>query len=235
MLTRIHEIINIRKTGDRLSFFYDLLMMFTIIISIAPMMFKHYHPVFTKIEIITVTIFVFDYILRILTAQLLLNKGLKSYLFYPFTPFAIIDILSILPSLNLLLPGFKILRLLRVFKTFRVFKMLRYSRNFDLVLAVFKKESSVLLAILVLAFGYIFIAALVIFSVEPEIFDSFFEATYWSVTALTTVGYGDIYPVSTAGRIVSMISSIFGVAMVALPSGVITAGFLEEIKDGKAK
>ena len=80
-----------------------------------------------------------------------------------------------------------------------------------------------------MAVAYVLISALVIYNVEPESFDTFFDAIYWATISLTTVGYGDIYPVTTIGRIVTMISSVFGIAIIALPSGVITAGYLEEV------
>ena len=73
------------------------------------------------------------------------------------------------------------------------------------------------------------ISALVIFNVEPESFNSFFDAIYWATVSLTTMGYGDIYPVTTIGRIVTMVSSVFGIAIIALPSGIITAGYMDEI------
>lgn len=80
-----------------------------------------------------------------------------------------------------------------------------------------------------MAVAYVLISALVIYNVEPESFETFFDAIYWATISLTTVGYGDIYPVTTIGRIVTMISSVFGIAIIALPSGVITAGYLEEV------
>ena len=75
------------------------------------------------------------------------------------------------------------------------------------------------------------IAALVIFNVEPDSFNSFFDAIYWATVSLTTVGYGDIYPITTIGRVVTMVSSVFGIAIVALPAGVITAGYMKEINN----
>ncbi len=80
-----------------------------------------------------------------------------------------------------------------------------------------------------MAVAYVFISALVIYNVEPNSFPTFFDAVYWATISLTTVGYGDLYAVSTVGRIVTMISSVFGIAIIALPSGVITAGYLSEI------
>jgi voltage-gated potassium channel len=94
-----------------------------------------------------------------------------------------------------------------------------------------KKEKVALTSVCYMALGYIFVSALVMFSVEPDSFDTLFDAVYWATTALTTVGYGDIYPVTTTGRIVSMVSSILGIAFVALPSGIITAGYIKEIND----
>ena len=87
-----------------------------------------------------------------------------------------------------------------------------------------------------MAVAYILISALVIYNVEPESFETFFDAIYWATISLTTVGYGDIYPITTIGRIVTMISSAFGIAIIALPSGVITAVYLDEInKDENAE
>ena len=98
-----------------------------------------------------------------------------------------------------------------------------------------EKQKNVLITVAALAAAYILISALVIFNVEPESFGSFFDAIYWATVSLTTVGYGDIYPVTTIGRIVTMLSSIFGIAVIALPSGVITAGYLSEIEKNESK
>ena len=151
---------------------------------------------------------------------------------YPITPMAIIDLVSILPSITVLNNGFRLLklfRLLRTLKVLRAFKFLRYSKSFDIIASVFKKQKKVLSAVATMAIAYILVSALVIYNVEPESFETFFDAIYWATISLTTVGYGDIYPVTTIGRIVTMISSAFGIAIIALPSGVITAGYLAEI------
>ncbi len=84
-----------------------------------------------------------------------------------------------------------------------------------------------------MAIGYIIISALIIFNIEGDSFETFFDAIYWATVSLTTVGYGDIYPITTAGRIITMISSIFGIAIVALPAGIITAGYMDALNDSK--
>lgn len=77
-------------------------------------------------------------------------------------------------------------------------------------------------------------SALVIFNVEPESFDTFFDAVYWATVSLTTVGYGDIYPVTKIGRVVTMFSSLFGIAIIALPASLLTAGFMQELNNEKS-
>ena len=99
-----------------------------------------------------------------------------------------------------------------------------------MIVRVLRQEKDVLFAVGYLAIAYIIVAGLIMFQVEPESFDTLFDAIYWSTTALTTVGYGDIYPVTVFGKLVSMISSIVGIAVVALPAGVITGGYIEAIK-----
>ena len=236
MREKLYSIIEPTNNTSKLSSVYDFIMMATIIISIIPLAFKQTNTVFQWIDYITVSIFILDYILRLITADYKLKKSVVSFFVYPITPMAIIDLLSILPSITLLNNGFRLLklfRLLRTLKVLRAFKFLRYSKSFDIIASVFRKQKKILSAVLTMAIAYILVSALVIYNVEPESFDTFFDAVYWATISLTTVGYGDIYPVSTIGRVVTMISSAFGIAIIALPSGVITAGYLDEI--GKDK
>ena len=232
MRKKLYSIIEPAGNGTKLSSIYDFIMMATIVISIVPLAFKETNLIFQWIDYITVGIFVLDYILRLFTADYKLNKSAASFFVYPITPMAIIDLLSILPSITVLNNGFRLLklfRLLRTLKVLRAFKFLRYSKSFDVIASVFKKQKKVLSAVATMAVAYVLISALVIYNVEPESFETFFDAIYWATISLTTVGYGDIYPITTIGRIVTMISSVFGIAIIALPSGVITAGYLSEI------
>lgn len=149
---------------------------------------------------------------------------------------AIIDLLSILPSINMINKGFKSLktiRLIRTFRVLRIFKSFRYSKNIQIILQVGKNSKKALIAVLYLAIGYIFVCTLIIFNVEPDSFNTFFDAIYWATISLTTVGYGDIYPITTLGRIITMVSSFMGIAIVALPAGIITAGYMKEIESDK--
>ena len=123
----------------------------------------------------------------------------------------------------------KVMRIFRTMRVFRVFKAARYSKSMEIIGNVIKNSSSALAAVGTLAFLYILVSALIVFNVEPDTFNDFFEAIYWATVSLTTVGYGDIYPVTSIGKFVSMISSVFGIAIVALPAGIITAGYMEEL------
>ena len=185
------------------------------------------------INYVTAGCFIVDYVLRLITADFKLSKGAASFFLYPFTPMAIIDLLAILPAFTAVFAGLrlmKLLRLLRTFRVFRSFKMFRYAKSIQIVIDVIREQRVPLLAVCSLAIGYVLIAALIVFNVEPDTFTNFFEAVYWATVSLTTVGYGDIYPVTTAGRIVTMLSSFVGIAIVALPAGIITAGYMDRIQ-----
>lgn len=249
MKKRIYEIIEQGKAGDRVSIAYDILMLVAITVSIIPLMFMQDHQAFRYIEIVTVTLFIIDYILRWMTADIRFGKGKLSFLIYPFSFWAIIDLLSILPGLSILSKGFKIFRVtrllkaLRLLKVLRLFKYFRYTDKIQVLGRVIRREKGVLLTVLGIAVFYVFLTALIMFNAEPHVnpetggatFNDFFDALYWATVTLTTVGYGDLTPVTDIGRFVSMLSSLFGVAVIALPSGVITASYLDELRNLKDK
>ena len=232
MRNRLYSLLN----GDgRAAMWYGRVMTILIVASLLPLCFKGSSPILETIEYACVLVFIVDYLARWATADLKIGKGALSFLIYPFTPTAIIDLLSILPVFNALNDALRTLRVLRLFRALRAFKLIRYSKSASAIAAVFEKQREALLAVLCLAIAYILVSALVIFNVEPDTFNTFFDAVYWAVVSLTTVGYGDLYPTSDVGRTIAMISSLMGVAVVALPSGIITAGMLDELRgDGGA-
>ena len=217
---------------------YDVFMFGCIILSVVPLMFWDEYPIFRWIELFTTTVFIIDYILRWGTADYKLGKGTHSFVIYPFSFWAIVDLLSILPSFSILGSDFKLLRTTRMLKILRIAKALRYSSQLFLFVDVLKKERKILTTVMFFAIAYIFVTALIMFNFEPrvnpntgqETFRSFFDALYWATVTLTTVGYGDLCPATDLGRFVSMMSSIFGVAIIALPSGIITASYLDELR-----
>lgn len=215
---------------------YDWLMLVVIVISLIPLAFRDQTTTFIWFDRISVSIFILDYLLRWFTADYKMpnRKKWQAFLLYPITPFAIIDLLSIIPSFNILNRALKLFRLTRLLKIMRIFRFVRYSKHMQILFKVLHKERHILFTVFLIALVYIVVTALIMFNVEESaMFEDFFDALYWATTTLTTVGYGDIYPATDLGRVISMFSALLGVAVIALPSGVITASYLEELKDEK--
>lgn len=236
MRRKIFIVIEASDGTSRASTIYDGVLLLVIVASLIPLTSKGTNTAFSAIDTVAAWVFVTDYILRLITADFKLGRGWPSFLLYPFTPMAIVDLIAILPTFLPVFSGLRLLKIFRLFRTFRVFrvfKAFRYSKSLIIILDVIKEQKTPLLAVCSLAAGYIIISALVVFNVEPETFGNFFDAIYWASISLTTVGYGDIYPVTTAGRIITMVSSFVGIAIVALPSGIITAGYMERINREK--
>ena len=231
MMRKLYEIIEpTDQDVSKWSSVYDVVMFICIVASMIPLAIKSEHTILVIIDRITVSVFIIDYFLRLITAKHKLNKGIGSYFLYPIQPMAIVDLLSILPSLFPINAGFKVLRVFRIVRTLKVFRSLkffRYSKNIARIARVLRGQAKSLSAVFSLAIFYITITALVMFNLEPDTFKNFFEAIYWSAISLTSVGYGDIIPASNIGRLFTILSSFVGVAIVALPSGIITAGYLE--------
>lgn len=241
ILEKINNVIEPNK-DNKASQIYDCFMLIAIVIGVFPLMFRTQYKIFWYFDIISCLCFMIDYFLRWITYGLRSKKqNWITYFIYPFTPMAIIDLLSILPTISILTPTFKLARFSRLLKILRVVKVVRYFESLEIILAVIKKQRKILYTVLSLALFYTFITAMIMFNAEEEInpetgkylFDDFFDAFYWAACTLTTVGYGDLYPISDIGRVISVISSLVGIAIVALPSGVITAGYLDELRERK--
>lgn len=233
MRQTIYEIIDSKDNDSTVGKCYNAFMILTISFSLLPLTVKTDSEWKYNIDNITSLLFLIDYLLRFCTADFHLNKGKLSFLYYPFTPLAIIDLLCLSPSVLLWNNSLKLLKIIRFTRMLRLFKIIRHSKNITIILNVLKKQKDSLVIVGIFSLGYIFLSALIIFNVEPNTFPSFFDAIYWATISLTTVGYGDIFAVSTIGKITTMFSSLIGVAIVALPAGIITAGYMEEIQNHK--
>ena len=238
----IYKIVEPRNKDFYASRIYDAVMLIAITIGILPLVFRTQYKIFWYFDLISGICFIADYILRWITADFDSKRSkMAPFLVYPFTPMAIIDLLSILPIFNLLGPAFKVFRVSRLLKILRIFKVIRYFEPLVIIMSVIRKQSRILLTVFSLAVFYIFITALIMFNAEEEInpetgkylFNNFFDAFYWAACTLTTVGYGDLYPISNTGRIISIISAMVGIAIIALPSGIVTAGYMDELKNSK--
>jgi len=188
------------------------------------------------VEVVSVIIFTIDYVLRIWTASAR-YAGLgpvKSRLRYVVSGMAIIDLLSILPFyLPAVLPiDLRVLRVLRLVRLIRVFKLGRHSSGLARVGRVLKKSASALVSSMSVVVLLMIVAAVLEFYVEspvqPENFDSAFSGLWWAVSTITTVGYGDMVPVTVLGKVLGAIIELLGVGLVAIPTGILSAGFVEE-------
>ena len=235
----IYKIVEPRNKENYASRVYDIVMLIAIAMGILPLMFRTQYKIFWYFDLISGICFIVDYILRWCTADFDSKRGkIAAFAIYPFTPMAIIDLLSILPIFNLLGPTFKLFRVSRLLKILRIFKVIRYFEPLEIIMSVIRKQSKILMTVFSLAVFYIFITALIMFNAEEQVdpasgkvlFDDFFDAFYWASCTLTTVGYGDLYPITDTGRVISIISSMVGIAIIALPSGIVTAGYMDELK-----
>lgn len=215
-------------------------MIVAIIFGVVPLMFKEQTPFLIVLDNIALVLFIVDYILHWVTADYRDKRnGAWAFVLYPFTLNAIVDLLSILPSfLRVVNPSVKLFRVSRLLKILRFVKIIRYYEPLQIINSVLKKERRILLAVVGVAVFYVYLTAVIMFNVEYEneidggkpMFTDFYDAFYWAACTLTTVGYGDIYPVSWIGRLIAMVSALVGVAIIALPSGIITAGYMDELR-----
>lgn len=230
MREKIYRMVHVYE-GNKISVTYKYFMMFFIALSLLPLITKENFAFFAVTETVCLIVFVIDYFFRWITADYKFNnKKWTIFLKYPLRLISIIDLLSVIALACSVFGLFESVKLTDVFAVFRLVRIFRYSKGTRTILQILKKSKKPLIAVGSLAIGYIFISAVILFNVEPNSFDTFFEAFYWATISLTTVGYGDIYPVTVVGRSVAMISSFFGIAVVALPAGIITAEYLNSLK-----
>lgn len=233
---RIYEVIEVSSIGDISSRAYDRLMTTAIIVGLLPLTVKEMNNYLVAIDIFVSILFIIDYAARVYTADYKMGyQNYRAYIAYIFTPLAIFDFLSIVPVVYIFIPVSGFISLLRLFRVFRMLKLVRYSKTMIIIRNVIRKVKSQLMAVLFLIIIYIFGAAMLIFQLEPDLFDNFFDALYWATISITTIGYGDIYPVTTVGRLITMISALVGMAVIALPTGIITAAYMAEITKKKSK
>ena len=233
---RVYEVIEVSHVGDNSSRAYDVLMTTAIIVGLVPLTLKGNSIYTVIIDVFTSILFLIDYIARVYTADYKMGyKHYKAYIAYIFTPLAIFDFLSIVPVIYVFLPVSSLIGLLRLFRVFRVLKLVRYSKTMIVISNVIRKVKKQLMAVLILITVYIFVSAMLVFQLEPNLFNNFFDALYWATISITTIGYGDISPVTPVGRLITMISALVGMAVIALPTGIITAAYMAEITKKKSK
>ncbi|MBQ3841774.1 MAG: ion transporter [Ruminiclostridium sp.] len=235
---RIFDIIQIGNKEDLPSRAFDYFISAVIILNILAMLLGTFdelsslHGAFKVTEYVTIIIFSIEYVLRIWTSDILYpRKNKLSSVFRFLISFdGIIDLLTILPFF--FLDGMVIFRMLRVVRIFHLFRINSQYDSFNLIKEVLIEKRKQLFSSLFLIIILVLASSLAMYGAEhdaqPEAFENAFSGIWWSVSTLLTVGYGDIYPVTVIGRIIAIFIAFLGVCAVAVPTGIISAGFVEK-------
>lgn len=240
---RTFEVVEEAAPGDRLSRLFDQFLIVLITLNIAavvletvPSLHDRFGTEFLVFEVVSVIIFTVEYAVRIWVApehpSLKRHGPLMSRVRYAVSIGALIDLLAFLPFYLAIVFGAD-LRVLRVLRLLRFLKLMRYSSALMTLQRVFYDERRALLASLLIMFGLLIISSTAIYHAErlaqPEAFGSIPAAMWWSLATLTTVGYGDIVPVTLYGKLIGGVVMLFGLGMFALPLGIIAMGFSQEV------
>ena len=240
---RIFEVVEIGAADDLLSRGYDFFGSFVVVLALAASVAATFDGaeercgvLLNTVEIVTSAFFAVDYVLRVWTARCLyptLTPG-KATVRYVSSIGGLIDLASFLPTfLPVFFPsGMVAFRMFRVVRIFRLFRINAYYDSLHVITEVLRSKRQQLLSSVFIILTLMLASSLCMYSLEheaqPEVFRNAFSGIWWSVSTLLTVGYGDIYPITTAGKIFGIVITFLGVGMVAIPTGIISAGFVDQ-------
>ncbi|MFV0379925.1 MAG: DUF1653 domain-containing protein [Anaerorhabdus sp.] len=238
---RLFEIYEAAKPKDKASKIMDITIFSLIILNVIVVSLSTFNlgsstiKLFKYIEIISIIIFTIEYISRVYTSDLLRPKmnPFKARIRYIFSFMALVDLFAILPFYfpKVIPLDLRIIRSARILKLLRAFKKERYYQAIEAIHCVFIRKKNQLISSLIVISTLIIISAVIMFNLEassqPEKFKSIFDALWLVIATITTVGYGDIYPITFFGKILGIIIAILGIAIIAIPTGIISSGFIE--------
>lgn len=239
---RIFEIVSIGNRSDIPSTLFDFFIVAVIAVNLFVTLFltyeqsAPYEEILSTVELVTILIFIVEYVLRVWTSEYLFPGCSRSEAVFRFAVsfYGIIDLLTILPYfLPLIFPaGAVAFRMFRVVRIFRLFRINAQNDAFNVIINVLKEKKNQIISSVSMVLIFMMAASLCMYSLEhdaqPDNFKNAFSGIWWSVSTLLTVGYGDIYPVTTMGRVMAIVISFLGVGLVAIPTGIISAGFVEQ-------
>ncbi len=244
---RVYEILESSNPNDFLSNLDDWGVTLLVILDVSAFILEsskntvfNFNIFLSNIEVISVVCFTILYVLQLwsCTADFRYEHPLWGRLRYAITPLAIIDLLAILPFyLMLLFPGVRLIESTELFRLLRLLKLIRYSNALQTILRVVNnKKDELIMTLFAVLILLIFASSVMFFSerdAQPEAFPSIPAAMWWGVVTLTTVGYGDIYPVTPIGKFFGAILAFIGIGLFALPAGIIASGFSAEVQRKK--
>ena len=240
---RLALIVEVGASDDLVSRGYDFWITGMIVLNLTVAILStfsdiqaRYGPLLGGVEAVTVAFFALDYLLRLLCARFIYPGGseLRSLGRYVFSLSGLIDLLSFLPAyLPVFFPeGAVAFRIFRIIRIFRLFRINAYYDSLNAITEVLRKKKQQLISSVLIVLVLMLAASLCMYSVEneaqPEVFANAFSGIWWAASTLLTVGYGDIYPVTALGKALSIVITFLGVGMVAIPTGIISAGFVEQ-------
>jgi voltage-gated potassium channel len=241
---RTYELLE-REVGDsRLDLAFDLFITVLIVTNVCAVMLETvvwieapYHPFFVGFELFSVAVFSAEYVLRLwsCTADPRYADAVRGRLRYATSAMPLIDLLAVAPFyLEFVAFDLRFVRVLRLFRLFRIFKLARYADSMRTLGVVLRSRREELLVTLFVVAVLLVFASSAMYYVEneaqPEQFSSIPASMWWGVATLTTVGYGDVYPVTTAGRVLGAAIAVLGVGLFALPTGILASAFSEELQ-----
>ncbi|WP_027002899.1 potassium channel family protein [Hugenholtzia roseola] len=244
---RVFNIVEKHEKGNLPSLIFDVFIIILVILSVVETVIESYKDIessykiyLLSFEYFTIYVFSVEYLLRLFSAPAKYkykHRGI-AYLRYVFSPLAIIDLLAILPFFLPMLGwgDLRLLRLLRVLRIVRLLKLKRYSRSLGLVGQVIAEKRDELLTTLLLAQILLIIAATLMYYIEGEEnphFPNIINTLWWAVVTMTTVGYGDVVPITGLGKLLNGVIAFLGIGIVALPTSILSAGFLEKLQEAK--
>lgn len=245
---RTFQIISRAEHGDKVSVLFDVVIISMIVLCVVFIVAESfdslahkYAGAFDAFETFSVIFFTIEYLLRLWTANLLYPDSKHPHIRYAFSFMALIDLAAILPFyLPFVGVDLRFLRMFRLFRLSRILRLLKLGRYIDslqTIRHVVKSSASKLVTTLAACTVVMFLAAILMYTVEnpeqPEAFPNALASLWWAVCTLTTVGYGDIYPITAVGKVLASIISIVGIGIVAIPTGIISAGFMAAMNHGK--
>lgn len=190
-------------------------------------------------ETFSVIAFTIEYILRVWSCTVIkeYSHPFKGRLKYITRPLLMVDLLAILPYyIPMVFPiDMRFIRILRIFRVLRILKIERYSKALQLIIDVVKEKSSELFSTLIAIFTLLTIISSFMYYIEPQTFENIPSAMWWGIVTLTTVGYGDVYPITPLGKVIGAILALLGVGLFGLPAGILASGFIEKIQKSKNK
>jgi voltage-gated potassium channel len=236
-----YDFINSNQLFQKFIYTLIILNVFSLILASYKEIYSKYELFFENFELFSVIIFSAEYVLRFWTADLDFGKNSPNSkrLKFSLSTFGLIDLFAILPFyIPLFFPfDLRVLRILRLFRLLRIFKLGRLSKSLQTITSVLKESRSELSITLFVAFILMILSSTLMYYVEneaqPDKFENIGQSLWWSVATLTTVGYGDIYPITGLGKILSSVIALIGIGFIALPTGILSSAFISRMQKEK--